>query len=192
MSVPDAELAPFLDAVLAEPDADGPKLVLADYLEERGDGRGLLLREGVAWLNRVSALPELVEAPDRASLDGLGARRLRLFAVACVRLLPAGGRRLPESFQDGRCARQALAAAELHAHGLLSAWQLASTPRGGSPAPGDRAAAATLLNPLSADDARAAAWGARQVLAGLYGSFGEEAARCWQAAVAALARELTP
>jgi uncharacterized protein (TIGR02996 family) len=191
-AVPEAELPPFLDTILADPDADEPQLVLANFLEERGDERGQWLREGVAWMRRIRALPALAEAAGGVSLDGLGERRLRLFAVACVRLLPVGARRLPEFFQDRRRGRQALAAAELHAHGLLSGWRLAGIPRSGSPAPGDGAAAATLREPFSAEAARSAAWYAGQVPAGLYGSGGAEAARRWQAAVAALARELSP
>jgi uncharacterized protein (TIGR02996 family) len=118
MSVPEAELAPFLDAILAEPDADGPKLVLADYLEERGDRRGQLLREGVAWLRQAAAL-----GPPAADWDhqapGLSGRRGRLVVVACCRFLPLpGGGRAWDRITDPH-ARAAVAAAELAAHGLL-------------------------------------------------------------------------
>lgn len=42
--MPDAAEAPFLDAVLRTPDADGPRLVFADWLDERGDVRGRFIR----------------------------------------------------------------------------------------------------------------------------------------------------
>jgi uncharacterized protein (TIGR02996 family) len=35
---------PFVDAILARPDDDGLRLVYADWLDERGDGRGEYLR----------------------------------------------------------------------------------------------------------------------------------------------------
>lgn len=44
MTVPNEELAPLFDAVLADPDNDAPRLELAHYLDERGDKRGEYIR----------------------------------------------------------------------------------------------------------------------------------------------------
>src|SRR5207249_6247262 len=52
----------FLDAIRAAPDDDGPRLIYADWLEERGDPRGEFIRLQVE-LARLPAddprLPEL-------------------------------------------------------------------------------------------------------------------------------------
>jgi uncharacterized protein (TIGR02996 family) len=39
---------PFIEAILAAPDDEAPRLIYADWLEERGDERGQFLREWVA------------------------------------------------------------------------------------------------------------------------------------------------
>lgn len=36
--------SPFIDTIIANPDDDGPRLVYADWLEERGDPRGEFIR----------------------------------------------------------------------------------------------------------------------------------------------------
>jgi len=48
------EEAAFLDRVCADPDDDAPRLIFADWLDERGDPRGEFIRVQVA-LNRLSA-----------------------------------------------------------------------------------------------------------------------------------------
>ena len=44
------QLAPFIKTILDAPDERGPRYVLADYLEERGDERAALLRMEGKWL----------------------------------------------------------------------------------------------------------------------------------------------
>jgi uncharacterized protein (TIGR02996 family) len=39
-----SDRAAFLSRILAEPSADGPRLVFADWLDERGDPRGEFIR----------------------------------------------------------------------------------------------------------------------------------------------------
>src|SRR2546422_761256 len=39
-----SDSAPFLRAICAHPDDDGPRLVYADWLDERGDPRGEFIR----------------------------------------------------------------------------------------------------------------------------------------------------
>src|SRR5215211_6364640 len=48
------EEAAFLDRVCADPDDDAPRLIFADWLDERGDPRGEFIRVQVA-LNRLFA-----------------------------------------------------------------------------------------------------------------------------------------
>lgn len=48
LAIPPEE-RPFLDAILANPDDDEPRLVYADWLEERGDQRAEWLRAEVAY-----------------------------------------------------------------------------------------------------------------------------------------------
>jgi len=40
---------PFIDTILERPDDDGPRLVYADWLEERGDPRGEFIRLQIRW-----------------------------------------------------------------------------------------------------------------------------------------------
>jgi uncharacterized protein (TIGR02996 family) len=183
-TVPAADLAPFLDAVLAEPDDDAPKLVLADYLEERGDGRGKLLREGVAWLLRVRrgpAVPSWTRVTKGPNLGGLSARQRRLFVVACVRFTPQPeGRRYWDLLPDAE-SRAGVAKAELVAHGLID-------PAQGPPPPPDATALAA-AGKAAYVTAEAAAKAARR---GTTRHVARDAARRWQEFAATLARELTP
>ena len=57
------EEAALLDRVCADPDDDGPRLVFADWLDERNDPRGEFIRVQVA-LARVAARG--VVAPDES------------------------------------------------------------------------------------------------------------------------------
>jgi uncharacterized protein (TIGR02996 family) len=225
MTIPEAELAPFLDAILAKPDADGPKLVLADFLEERGDRRGLLLREGVAWLNKVAALPvpspalprpawprQILErlgavrqsAPAVLDMKGLSARQVRLLAVACARFTPApGGRRL-QDWLDAAASRTALAMAALFASYLAGEDQL-YTAREAARGPWSSASKVAVFKVAVFAAAGAAfdaalpdPWTAPEMAATSHKTLSggttetEGLAQRWQAAVAALARELTP
>jgi len=60
----------FIEAVAAEPDDDGPRLVYADWLDERGDPRGRFVRTQV----ELARLPE--DDPRRAPLEEVQARLL--------------------------------------------------------------------------------------------------------------------
>src|SRR5271166_6206709 len=55
--------AAFLEAIVAHPDDDTPRLVYADWLEERGDPRGAFIRAQCA-LERLGA-----DDPRRAALE---------------------------------------------------------------------------------------------------------------------------
>jgi uncharacterized protein (TIGR02996 family) len=57
--------APFLQAVLADPDDDGCRLVYADWLEERGDPRGELIRVQVELARLPAADARRPELQDR-------------------------------------------------------------------------------------------------------------------------------
>jgi uncharacterized protein (TIGR02996 family) len=125
-----------LDALTAAciegPDDEGRLAVLADWLEERGDGRADAVRRILHWRAAVSAArPE--EVPDdcadhvalvRNTAQALGHADARLWACACLRRLPrpfgsagAGVLALP-------ARRRVAAAAELLACGLLGADEL--------------------------------------------------------------------
>ena len=39
----------FLQAIIEDPDHDAPRLLYADWLEERGDPRGEFIRVQCAW-----------------------------------------------------------------------------------------------------------------------------------------------
>lgn len=111
MTVTDTDLKPFVASVLEKPDDDGPKLVFADWLEERNDPRGEALRyvvksvlkavrersftqsrqNGGPWLLQVRR--RIVELPKRQRLlltalwyegpvQGRGHRRRRLREIA--------------------------------------------------------------------------------------------------------------
>ena len=49
MSDPQPEADALLDAIFAEPDDDTPRLVYADWLDDRDDPRGPFLRAEVEW-----------------------------------------------------------------------------------------------------------------------------------------------
>jgi uncharacterized protein (TIGR02996 family) len=56
----------FLQAVLAEPDDDAPRLIFADWLEERGDPRGAFIRLQCA-LERIGPVdPARLDLEDEA------------------------------------------------------------------------------------------------------------------------------
>jgi uncharacterized protein (TIGR02996 family) len=79
---PDPLDGAFLAAVLAEPLADTPRLVYADWLEERGDARAEFLRAECQFLKRSPPDPSL-----RPRLEEL-ARTLDPDWIALVRRLP--------------------------------------------------------------------------------------------------------
>ena len=54
--------APFLDLILRQPEADAPRLVYADWLDERNDPRGEYIRVQIA----LTRLPS--DSPQRAEL----------------------------------------------------------------------------------------------------------------------------
>lgn len=69
----EAAHVPYIRATLAHPLADSPRLVFADWLEERGDPRGPWLRYGAELRRRALAVPVNVPAPapDMQSLISL-------------------------------------------------------------------------------------------------------------------------
>ena len=85
--------AALLEAILAAPDDDAPRLVYADVLQERGDPRGEFIAVQLA-LSR----PELPEAR-RGELEARGASLLALHGDAWLGPLAAGGLRV--SFDRG-------------------------------------------------------------------------------------------
>lgn len=64
----------LLDAILADPDDDGPRLVYADWLEERGDERATYLRLEIEFRSAADAIER--DRVERAL------RRLRWYAGA--------------------------------------------------------------------------------------------------------------
>jgi uncharacterized protein (TIGR02996 family) len=62
---------PFLEAVLEAPDDDTPRLIYADWLEERGDPRGEFIRLQCALARMPRDDPHFVEGHRRARLLGL-------------------------------------------------------------------------------------------------------------------------
>lgn len=63
---------------------DGPRRIYADWLEERGDERGIFLREFLATYDAGSELPPLADVPaDWADLTGL--KIIERIAVAGIR-----------------------------------------------------------------------------------------------------------
>lgn len=125
------ELA-FTAAVLAHPGDDGPKLVWADWLEEHGDPRGEWLRFAtIEFAQAVRAAALLTTEPDGGfylRVDRLlrrpgGKRLLRLSAAAFLRWIPARDGFIWDLLDES--VKPTVAAAELHACGLLSADALA-------------------------------------------------------------------
>jgi uncharacterized protein (TIGR02996 family) len=197
MTVAAAALAPFLDAILAEPEADGPQLILADYLEDHGDPRGPRLREGVQWLARVAALGVPANGSDVPELLGLSPRQSRLFAVACVRHAPCGGAPLwallPTPSAREAVALAALAAAGLATEGEVEARVLAAT-RTARGMPWSRTWALATVARAAGGSPADAVWAAHFATAVARERGGDPAqavARRWQAAVATLVRSLS-
>ncbi|MEK6235193.1 MAG: TIGR02996 domain-containing protein [Planctomycetales bacterium] len=128
----------FLADITAHPDDDAPKLVYADWLEERGDKRAEFIRLVVEGVDgREATGEEICETSGTAWVAGgrdatiMGARLTRelwpLFAADCAgRVLPNFER---ENLDDDR-PHKAMAAARLER--ITSAWS------------GDRASVAAL------------------------------------------------
>jgi uncharacterized protein (TIGR02996 family) len=122
-----------LDALTAacidHPDDEGRLAVLADWLEEHDDDRADAVRRVLRWRALVSAaraeeVPDDCEGPAALLLntaEALGQADARLWACACLRLLPLlQGGDGPALLADRR-RRCVVAAPELFACGLLSA-----------------------------------------------------------------------
>jgi uncharacterized protein (TIGR02996 family) len=123
----------FLEAVLAHPGEEGPRLVWADWLEECGDPRGAWLRFAAADFSRAARAAAVApHEPDGGfylRVDRLlrrpgGKRLLRLAAAAFLRWVPAGSGRAWDLLDEN--LKPTVAAAELHACGLLGAAALAT------------------------------------------------------------------
>src|SRR5689334_1764941 len=117
------ELA-FIATVLAHPGDDGPKLVWADWLEERGDPRGEWLRFATtefAQTARAAALRTTVPdgnfylRVDRLLRRPSGKRLLRLSAAAFLRWIPVRTGFVWDFLDEN--IKPTVAAAELHACG---------------------------------------------------------------------------
>lgn len=84
----------FVDAILAEPDDDAPRLIYADWLEERGDPRAEFIRVQVEMATlakpyrRTSMyslpMPQPRERKDTERFRGLWGRHLELLATHCA------------------------------------------------------------------------------------------------------------
>jgi uncharacterized protein (TIGR02996 family) len=112
----------FLAAILANPEEIGPRLVYADWLEERGDPRGTWLRYAVERLPALVQPPlrevELLPAPaaDRITLRWPW-RVNRLVAGAALRIQPCYVRIRPRLWiNEGD--PQLVLASDLYACGL--------------------------------------------------------------------------
>jgi uncharacterized protein (TIGR02996 family) len=163
----------FTEAVLAHPGDDGPRLVYADWLEERGDGRGTWLRFACTeFAAAARAAARSTDKPDGGfylRVDRLlrrpgGKRLVRLAAAAFYRWLPAGAGLVWDRLEED--VRSTVAAAELHACGLLSAealatpWSTSRLVKDVAAAAVDAAARLAVAAPDSRLDARPRAWDA--------------------------------
>jgi uncharacterized protein (TIGR02996 family) len=85
----------FVDAILAEPSDDAPRLIYADWLEERGDPRAEFIRVQVEMatlarpLNRKSMygnpMPQARNRRDAARFRELWGRQLELLTTHCTK-----------------------------------------------------------------------------------------------------------
>src|ERR1022692_1698756 len=78
----------FLQAILAAPDDDAPRLIFADWLEERGDSRGAFIRIQCALARLDPADPARPDLEDEERLllqrhEAEGIAPLRRAATAC-------------------------------------------------------------------------------------------------------------
>ena len=101
--------AAFLQAVLAEPDDDAPRLIFADWLEERGDPRGAFIRLQCA-LERLSPAD-----PARPDLEDEADALLRLHEEEWT--APLQGIASQWRFHRGFVEQAAMAGDEFLAHG---------------------------------------------------------------------------
>src|SRR5262245_7926962 len=115
-----SDQAAFLEAIQADPDADGPRLVFADWLQERGDPRGefvrlqvelarladddprrpelavreqrLLAHHASAWLDELPELPPGVEwGPfERGFVASVTAADWRAYTTAAIQFFDLG------------------------------------------------------------------------------------------------------
>src|SRR5207237_8177394 len=99
----------FLRTIAAAPDDDAPRLVYADWLEERGDPRGTSVRAQCA----LAALPD--DAPRRHDLEQAERQLLAAHAADWTRDL--AGRVSGWQFRRGFVAEVTLSAAAFLEHG---------------------------------------------------------------------------
>jgi uncharacterized protein (TIGR02996 family) len=110
-----ADLRALLDGAHSEPEEEAPRLVLADWLDERGDPRARWMEAAVTL--RPAAETEITPRTLYDHIERLAChRRLRFFATGCCR-------GAWESL--GSSGRLAVAAAELRACDLLTKVPLA-------------------------------------------------------------------
>jgi len=112
----------FVRMVLEHPAEEGPRLVFADWLDERGDVRGPWLRfvSRVHELARLASEPATLPDTDEAHLAHRSASLARLDVAAMVRFTPAAPGQLFWDRLDDIRSRRAVAGAELLGCGLLS------------------------------------------------------------------------
>jgi hypothetical protein len=116
-------------ACLDDPGDEGRLAVLADWLEERGDARADAARRVLRWralvsVARAEEIPDDCEGPaalPQNTAEALGQADARLWACACLRLLPLLQGGVGPALLADRTRRSVVAAVELFACGLLSA-----------------------------------------------------------------------
>ena len=79
----------FVRRIVDSPGDDLPRLIYADWLDDRGDPRGTYLRAEVEWARTVWAAPS---GPDRTWLWPPGTARLPLMYGLSARRPSDGGR----------------------------------------------------------------------------------------------------
>ncbi len=123
----------FLRALLASPDDNALRLVYADWLEERGDPRGTLLRLEVAAQEAepLAEFPDLRERVHQARV-GIDARWLALIdrPQAGWRIVRPGppktyGKAIPGFINNGKYY---LSEIEVHADGAINCWGVVDLP----------------------------------------------------------------
>jgi hypothetical protein len=157
-------------ACLDDPDDEGRLAVLADGLEERGDARADAVRRVPRWRAAVSAArPEEIpnDSEDLAGLlrvtaEVLGAADARLWACACLRLLPPpfGGAAEGQLARPAR--RRVVAAAEPHACGLLGVDEARAVRAEALGAETGPRKGLSLVSFVNADPGRAVVWAAAE------------------------------
>lgn len=154
-------MQPFIDTIMDHPYEDGPLLVLADWLMERGDPRGELLSFYPKIVETIKALPNSPETYHDSRISAIDQimtdTQRRFFAALQARYTPIGDGKIVGDLHVNKSSQQCVTASLLSSMKLIPDKQLKEIKAVASKVAFDAWASWEILHAEAATAARTAA-----------------------------------